>query len=215
MAPAILAQTVDASVTSNTEAFRKGVDQRDGPACVVCEYRVPNTLDYCYIVPKSDLAAWEQLRLHHWIPAAAKSVEHECRNGVIMCKNHLTAFHNFQYFVRFVPERKEYVFYNFLNHREYIAYHNLPLRLDPNHVLAPFPMAFLWQERIARARYPGDAALTLTPPHERSSPTTQTQAPLPEADLVLWTSPDYWRAQGYRNWDSISQEDEENDGVRE
>ncbi|KAF8248442.1 hypothetical protein K440DRAFT_583369 [Wilcoxina mikolae CBS 423.85] len=307
MGPTILATTVNAaqfsvythpiSVASNTEAFRTGIDRRDGPACVVCGHRVPHTQDHCHIVPKTDPGAWEQLRQLHWIPAAAKSVEHECRNGVIMCKNHHHAFDNFQYFVRFVPERQEYVFCNFLNHPEYDAYHDCPLRLDPSDARAPFSMAFHWQERIARARNPAfgsSAALTLTPPrpppiagNERSSPTTPTQArvrppvavspvspsgagggsgddggsgggggfgrswvhnsfcapmmqdkvlqpetsssvassallsrqvPLPEVDLALWTSLDYWRAQGHRNWDNISQEGDdyqkEYDGVR-
>ncbi|KAF8531296.1 hypothetical protein BDD12DRAFT_869907, partial [Trichophaea hybrida] len=254
------------SVASNTEAFRTGIDRRDGPR------------DHCHIVPKTDPGAWEQLRLLHWIPAASKSVEHECRNGVIMCKNHHHAFDNFQYFVRFVPERRARPLLNGLS-------------LAGTYRARPEPC------------YGSNASLTITPPrpppitgYERSSPTTPTQArvrpsvnvspvspsgvggtgdgsgsghdggsggdqgirggygrpwfhssfcatmlrekvqqpetsssiasstllsrqvPLPEVDLALWTSLDYWRAQGHRNWDNISQEDDdyekEYDGVR-
>jgi len=92
------------SEASNTQAFRTGVDRRDSESCVVCGYTVPFTVDHCHIVPKVETAVWAMLKDQGWIPKAAKGAEHECRNGVIMCKNHHNSFDNFQYFVRFVPE---------------------------------------------------------------------------------------------------------------
>jgi hypothetical protein len=92
------------SEVSNTDAFRAGIDRRDGNQCVVCGHKLPFTLDHCHIVPKTEPTIWANLKAMSWIPAAAKGVEHECRNAVIMCKNHHYAFDKFQYFVRFVPE---------------------------------------------------------------------------------------------------------------
>jgi hypothetical protein len=92
------------STASFTTAFATAIDSRDGDSCVICSCDVPGTLEHCHIVPKSQAAVWEELRASGWIPTNAKSVAHECRNGVVMCKTHHGAFDAFQFLVRFIPE---------------------------------------------------------------------------------------------------------------
>ena len=47
---------------------------------------------------------WEDLRDPGFIPLPANSVEHEPRNGVLMCRNHRGRFDDHQFYIRWVPE---------------------------------------------------------------------------------------------------------------
>ncbi|KAA8911238.1 hypothetical protein FN846DRAFT_755908, partial [Sphaerosporella brunnea] len=130
---------------SGSQEFDSGIQLRDGDCCVVCGHGVPRTVDTAHI------DTWHAMKQHGWIPAAAKSVVHESRNGMRLCKNCHYGFDHHHFCIRFVPQREEYVFVNWACFREYVPFHGLALRLDPNHRLAPFVTLFLWRERTVRA----------------------------------------------------------------
>ena len=112
------------SATSATEAFITGIDLRDKGRCVVCGFNIETALKYVHIVAKVEhatvrplysllhvsilplktLIQWEEMRDRGFIPRQAKSVAHEARNGVLMCKNHQSSFEGHLFYIRWVPE---------------------------------------------------------------------------------------------------------------
>ncbi|KAJ7670506.1 hypothetical protein B0H17DRAFT_948651 [Mycena rosella] len=90
------------SVISNTEAFNTGLNIRDKRGCIVCGARLE--LQHCHIVPKVEPETWEDLRVRGFIPSNAKGVEHEARNGILMCGAHRPFFDNLYFYIRWVPE---------------------------------------------------------------------------------------------------------------
>ncbi|KAA8894073.1 hypothetical protein FN846DRAFT_1001759 [Sphaerosporella brunnea] len=138
---------------SGTHAFTTGIRDRDGDRCVICNHGVPGTVDNSHIVPRSDPQSWKQLKDQGWIAAITKSVVHEPRNGIRLCKNCHYGFDKYRFCIRFIPQREQYVFVNWARYPEYRLFHGLALRLDPNHRLAPFMALFLWHEDLVRATH--------------------------------------------------------------
>ncbi|KAA8892814.1 hypothetical protein FN846DRAFT_981744 [Sphaerosporella brunnea] len=153
------AASVAFSEQSGTEAFDTEIEDRDGQRCVICNHGVPGTVDNAHIVPRWDPDRWQELKRHGWIPAGAKSVVHEARNGMRLCQNCHHGFDHHHFCIRFIPQREEYVFVNWACYSEYVPFHGLALRLDPNHRLAPFATLFLWHEGIVRAAHRFDKPL--------------------------------------------------------
>jgi hypothetical protein len=109
------------SQISNTEAFVTGIDKRDAEHCVVCGIHAnEGILEHAHIVPKSEpytvrvsdeshalsyltLIQWENLRTRQFIPRQAKTVEHEARNGLLLCKNHHSLFDAYRFYIRWIP----------------------------------------------------------------------------------------------------------------
>lgn len=110
-----------------------------------------------------------------WIPATARSVIHEPRNGILLCKNHHGAFDHHQFFIRFVREvsptasisplnsliqeqtkkqRQEYVLINLKHRQDLEQFHGHALHLGINDPRAPWPTLFLLHERITVAKSP-------------------------------------------------------------
>lgn len=106
-----------------TQAFVTGIRKRDGGRCVVCGIRLRRGVECCHIIPKSDsktvrhslsflrycqcelmtVLQWETMRANGFVPPQAKSVEHEPRNGIQLCKNHHSLFDDFSFFIRWIP----------------------------------------------------------------------------------------------------------------
>lgn len=91
------------SCISATEAFNTGLAARDHMLCVVCGYSLSGCVVNCHIIPKNGINSaetWDWLKEQNAIPERAKSHQHECRNGLMMCLNHHQSFNNLHWFVR-------------------------------------------------------------------------------------------------------------------
>src|SRR5271170_7960037 len=105
---------------SNTDAFNTGIDLRDDKKCIVCGDS-DRTIQHAHIIPKveSDTVGsltssvtsillkfeqWEVMRQREFIPAPAKSVQHEARNGILLCPSHHAQFDAYYFYIRWVPE---------------------------------------------------------------------------------------------------------------
>ncbi|KAF8428204.1 hypothetical protein EV426DRAFT_528477 [Tirmania nivea] len=154
---------------SATEAFNTGIGTRDRDACVVCGWKIRACVDHAYIIPRTENETWEELREQGLIPLRAKSVAHECRNGILMCKNHHSAFDSFYFYIRYIPERLAYVFVNHSKHLDLAPWNDKDVRIDPDDPRAPWAVLFAYHEGLVRASKPFGASV-VTLPGPPSSP---------------------------------------------
>jgi len=113
------------------------------------------------------------MRDRGFIPTQAKSVVHEARNGVLMCKNHHGLFNAYFFYIRWVPEVRycslsftvathttplsQFGHFVFVNHSQHPAseqYHGHAINLNAGDPCLPFHGAFLIQEMRVRGRWP-------------------------------------------------------------
>jgi predicted restriction endonuclease len=50
------------------------------------------------------MVQWQEMKDRGFVPAAAKGVEHEPRNGIQLCKLHHGLFDAYCYYIRWMPE---------------------------------------------------------------------------------------------------------------
>ncbi|KAF8536482.1 hypothetical protein BDD12DRAFT_850778 [Trichophaea hybrida] len=131
-------------------------------------------LDHCHIVPQGNPQIWALLKQQGKVPLEAKSVQHECRNELLMFKICHYGFDNLQFYVQFVPERQDYVFVNPLQYQEYTYLHDRRLRLDTTNPRSPLPYLFYWHEGVHRVNYPDIHAVITTAPTKQPSLGTRT-----------------------------------------
>ncbi|KAH8823148.1 hypothetical protein DL96DRAFT_1616802 [Flagelloscypha sp. PMI_526] len=145
------------STVSDTDAFDTGLNERDvhdgNPVCVVCGYGAEDALDYCHIIPKDEIETWNELKRKGWIPNTAKSVEHESRNGLRLCKNHHATFDRY-FYIRWVKEAKKFIFINHSQSPEFEEYHGKAILLDPDNRRVPFYTLFIIHECRVRGMNP-------------------------------------------------------------
>ncbi|KAI0030164.1 hypothetical protein K488DRAFT_54795 [Vararia minispora EC-137] len=146
-----------ASEQSRTTAFNTGIDQRDRflgqPRCVVCGDQ-GNVLQHCHIIPASRQDKWEDLLERNWLPPKAKhSVQHEPRNGLLMCPNHHAHFDKYNFFLRYLPGVRKVVSVNFSGLPSLQRFHGKAIALDIEDQRAPFPALFIFQEHYVRAEH--------------------------------------------------------------
>ncbi|KAF8513092.1 hypothetical protein BU17DRAFT_53478 [Hysterangium stoloniferum] len=143
------------SQLSTSTAFKTGIDQRDlwdgQQRCVICGV---NVIKHCHIIPCSESQTWKDLRRRKYIPSTAKSVQHEPRNGLLMCPNHCAMFDRYQFFIRFIPQHKKFVYINYSGQVNNAIYHGKAINLDISHHHAPFPSIFLIHEQRVRGFWP-------------------------------------------------------------
>ncbi|KIM39621.1 hypothetical protein M413DRAFT_29320 [Hebeloma cylindrosporum] len=139
------------SVTSATEAFETDIDSRDGDACVVC--RINRCLDHAHIIPTRERETWALMREKAIIPCQAKSVAHEPRNGILLCKNHHHAFDHYEFYIRWVPQSKRFVFINHSQLKYMEQFHGKAVHLHPGDRV-PFHGCFLMHEMRVRGYWP-------------------------------------------------------------
>jgi len=142
------------SAKSNTEVFETGIDKRDGNFCIVCGIQRKIVLQHCHIVPKHEEVRWEFMRRKGLIPAASKSVEHEARNGVIMCSNHHLMFDGYEFYIRWVDTIRRFVLINHSREEELECYHGRAVHLFPDNPRVPFHGAFVDHEMRVRGHWP-------------------------------------------------------------
>ncbi|KAF8331362.1 uncharacterized protein EI90DRAFT_3145612 [Cantharellus anzutake] len=92
------------STLSATETFNRGIQIRDADLCVICGLAEPPALRYCHIIPKVEHDTWQNLKDRGFVPAMAKSVEHEARNGIRLCATHHSLFDAYYFYIRWFPE---------------------------------------------------------------------------------------------------------------
>ncbi|KAK1235242.1 hypothetical protein PQX77_001548 [Marasmius sp. AFHP31] len=103
-------RSVLASQTSTSTAFNTSINQRDiflgVPRCIVCGAAARKALQRCHIIMKSEPETWETIKKNGYIPSGVKSVEHEPRNGLLMCFYHhnICMYDDYYYFIRYIPE---------------------------------------------------------------------------------------------------------------
>ncbi|EIM91915.1 uncharacterized protein STEHIDRAFT_151270 [Stereum hirsutum FP-91666 SS1] len=97
---------------------------------------------------------WLDLQRRRWIPSQAKEhVEHEPRNGLLMCPTHHKAFDAYEFFIRYMPEARKFVFFNYTGRYGEAPFHGKAIALDIGHRHAPFPALFIHELRV-RAHNP-------------------------------------------------------------
>ncbi|KAF9507573.1 hypothetical protein BS47DRAFT_1488788 [Hydnum rufescens UP504] len=131
------------SEISATEAFVTKIDQRDSCGCIVCGNNLPGTIDYARIIPKVEKNTWEDMRTRQFIPAAARSVKDEARNGILLCKTHHAAFDVFHFYVRW---GRCFVLVNQCGRPSLQPFHGRAVRLFPHSRYLQFHAAFLIHE---------------------------------------------------------------------
>ncbi|KAG2075212.1 hypothetical protein BDR04DRAFT_1150510 [Suillus decipiens] len=146
----------DMSTSSSTAACITGIDARDkffGRArCIICgEGRVA----HCHIIMERHKELWRKLKTLNWIPRQAKSTfQHEPRDGLLMCCNHRRAFYNYDFFIRFFPDIRKFVFVNFSGDDNLQQFHGKAIALDMKDHHAPFPSLFIIHEMRVRGYHP-------------------------------------------------------------
>lgn len=86
---------------SATTAFNTGIDHRDGVSCVICNCEIRQCLEHAHIIERSRPDIWQWLKEEACcIPWNARGVEHECRNGILLCRNHHAAFDAHYLYIR-------------------------------------------------------------------------------------------------------------------
>ncbi|KAK2461027.1 hypothetical protein APHAL10511_006968 [Amanita phalloides] len=124
------------SSISGTEAFETGISLRDANSCVV----------------EGD--TWEEMRDHGFVPAAAKGVEHEARNGIRLCAIHHTLFDKHCYYIRWMPQERRFVLINHSRVESLEVYHGRAINLHEGDDRLPFHGAFLFHEMRVRGYWP-------------------------------------------------------------
>lgn len=120
------AVSVSTVTRSQTEAFNTGINARDLGQCIICGYGDPSALEHAHIIPKVEddtvcshllLSArintnsrqWADLKTRGFIPSQCKSVEHETRNGILLCCNHHRIFDAYKFYIRWVPDVRSHL----------------------------------------------------------------------------------------------------------
>lgn len=107
-----------------------------------------------------------------------KSVEDEPRNGVLLCGNHSFGFHQFYFYIRWVPQVRsiiynvsevlcsytrsicqvrQFIFVNHSRHPNLEEWHGCALRMSGDHKYTPLYILFVLQENIVRSTWPNHA----------------------------------------------------------
>jgi len=112
------------------------------------------------------------MRQWGFVPGRAKSVEHEARNGMLLCKNHHHTFDNFFYCIRWTPEVCSPRFYSLhsvpiiytqirrfvlINHSQESGleqWHGKAINLRAGDDRLPFYSSFLVHEKRVRGWWP-------------------------------------------------------------
>ncbi|KIJ58947.1 hypothetical protein HYDPIDRAFT_118928 [Hydnomerulius pinastri MD-312] len=149
----------DMSVLSTTTAFNTGIDRRDTflgqHRCVVCGQAGDAVLQHCHISKDSEPQHWFSLKARNWIPSQAKSLpQHELRNGLLMCSNHHLFFNAYDFFIRFFPDIRKFVFVNYSGDPALQQLHGKAIALDIRDHHAPFPSLFIIHEMRVRGFHP-------------------------------------------------------------
>ncbi|KXN82722.1 hypothetical protein AN958_02060 [Leucoagaricus sp. SymC.cos] len=149
----------DMSVLSTTTAFDTGIEQRDTflgqPRCIICGLAHSILLQHCHIIRDSELHIWSNLKARHWIPSQAKAhPRHEPRDGLLMCIHHHIMFDAYNFFIRFVPDTRKFVFVNYSNEPILQQFHGKAIALDIKDHYAPFPSLFILHEMRVRGFRP-------------------------------------------------------------
>ncbi|KAG1823355.1 uncharacterized protein BJ212DRAFT_1444544 [Suillus subaureus] len=149
----------DVSVLSTTTAFNTGVDRRDTflgqRRCVVCGEAGGAVLQHCHISKDSEPQLWFSLKARNWIPSQAKSLpRHEPRGGLLMCSNHHLFFNAYDFFIRFFPDIRKFVFVNYSGDPALQRFHGKAIALDIRDHHAPFPSLFIIHEMRVRGFHP-------------------------------------------------------------
>ncbi|KAH9033278.1 hypothetical protein EDB85DRAFT_2229768, partial [Lactarius pseudohatsudake] len=127
---------------SSTTVFDKRLNERDTffgqVACVICGMYC--VVDHCHIIPKAEsFSTWKDLKERGWIPQSAKeNPAHEARNGLVMCLSHHANFNNYQFYIRFSPDTKKFIYINHSNHPSLQQFHGKAIALDIRAHYAPF-----------------------------------------------------------------------------
>ncbi|KAF8122847.1 hypothetical protein EV363DRAFT_1144836, partial [Boletus edulis] len=140
------------------DPFISGIDSRDlyrvVPRCLVCGKRERWELQHCHIIPKSAPCQWMRLKELGWLPPQAKhNGANEARNGILLCKDHHHHFDNHNFFIRFFPDTKKFVYNGKSIAIQLEPFHGKAIPLDINHHLSPFPSLFLEHETRSRTAH--------------------------------------------------------------
>ena len=110
------------------------------------------------------------MRSNGLIPTQSKSVEHEARNGVVMCVMHHRMFDRYIFYIRWVPmvclhiyiitllttffQEKCFVLINHSRDEALEQFHGRAVRLFPDDARVPFHGAFIDHEMRVRGHWP-------------------------------------------------------------
>jgi len=89
-----------------------------------------------------------------FIPAQAKSVEHEARNGMLLCRSHHGLFDSFYFYIRWVPQVERFVLINHSELPSLEPFHGRAIGLFASDSRVPFHGAFLIHEMRVRGYWP-------------------------------------------------------------
>ncbi|KAF8837598.1 hypothetical protein BDN67DRAFT_908992 [Paxillus ammoniavirescens] len=156
------------SILSTTTAFDTGLDQRDRflgeCCCVICGNYGHGVLEHCHIIMKSEPDTWNDLKRRRWIPGQAKAApHHEPRDGMLMCKSHHGQFDAYDFFIRFFPDIRKFVFINYSGNRFTRQFYGKAIALDINDKYAPFPSMFIIHEMCVRGFHPFQPVVPTVP----------------------------------------------------
>jgi len=144
------------STLSTTTAFSTGLDRRDVflgvRRCVICGIDV--ALQRCHIIMESQPEVWTNLLRRKWIPRRAKSHRLEPRNGLTLCGTHHLSFDGYDFFIRFFPDIRKFVFINYSDQSAFRQFHGKAIALDINDRHVPFPSLFIIHEMRVRGFHP-------------------------------------------------------------
>ncbi|KIY52854.1 hypothetical protein FISHEDRAFT_23499, partial [Fistulina hepatica ATCC 64428] len=147
----------DMSLLSTTTAFGTGIDERDKffgeRRCVICGVG-GLVLQYCHIIREAE-PEWSDLKDRGWVPSEAKNHPgHESRDGLLMCPSHHVWFDGYEFFIRYFPDIRKFVFVNFSGSRHLQPFHGKAIALDIRDRHAPFPSLFIIHEMRVRGFHP-------------------------------------------------------------
>lgn len=149
----------DTSLSSVTAAFEAGINQRDVfsglPRCIICGNSTPSSLKHCHIIKVSEPHIWTMLKQRNWIPQQAKDhPQHEPRDGLLLCATHRLNFDAYDFFIRFSPTIRKFIFVNYSGSPSLQKYHNKAIALDVSDRYASFPSLFIIHEMRVRGYHP-------------------------------------------------------------
>jgi hypothetical protein len=121
-----------------------------------------------------------------WIPPTSKSVQHESRNGILMCATHHLNFDNHRFYIRYweqvdvslniptdptsyrivilILQERKFVLVNHSRKVELEQYHGKAILLDPDNTRVPFHTLFIIHEFRVRGRWPFIADRAISSP---------------------------------------------------
>ncbi|KAL5531711.1 hypothetical protein ACEPAG_4588 [Sanghuangporus baumii] len=71
-----------------------------------------------------------------------------------MCKNHRSAFDEYYFFIRFLPDVRKFVFINYSGDEDFQEFHGKAIALDNKDRYVPLPSLFIIHEMRVRGRHP-------------------------------------------------------------